>query len=141
VRVVAGLSLKNLEPRVWDPTSAFHITGISAVMVSYAEFHKMRARRRAAMDAGLRAYLGMPDDVAIYLDNGAFYFGSQDGHAPMDEYEEFVEKAKPDWKPIPQDYIPFPEHDCAETASVFRENNAGQPPISARRVCSRRPHW
>lgn len=26
----------------------------------------------------------------------------------LDDYEEFVEKAKPDWKPIPQDYIPLP---------------------------------
>jgi 7-cyano-7-deazaguanine tRNA-ribosyltransferase len=108
VRIVAGLSLKNLEPRVWDPTSAFHLPGLSAVMVSYAEFHKMRARREAAMEAGLRAYLDVPEEVAIYLDNGAFYFGSQDQGAPLDEYEEFVEKAKPDWKPIPQDYIPFP---------------------------------
>lgn len=108
MRVVAGLSLKNLEPRVWDSASAFHLPGLSAVMVSYAEFHKMRARREAAMEAGLRAYLGVPDEIVIYLDNGAFYFGSQDQGAPLDEYEEFVEKAKPDWKPIPQDYIPFP---------------------------------
>jgi hypothetical protein len=102
------LSLKNLEPRVWDPNSAFHLTGLSAVMVSYAEFHKMRARRVAAMKVGLRAYLGVPEEVRIYLDNGAFYFASQDGHAPIDEYHEFVEKTKPDWKPIPQDYIPLP---------------------------------
>src|SRR5262249_28001697 len=77
-------------------------------MVSYAEFHKMRARRTAAMKAGLRAYLGVPREVAIYLDNGAFYFGSRSGDAPIEEYEEFVENAKPDWKPIPQDYFPFP---------------------------------
>jgi hypothetical protein len=108
VRIVAGLSLKNLEPRVWDPASAFHLRGLSAVMVSYAEFHQMRARREAAMEAGLRAYLGVPKEIAIYLDNGAFYFGTQDHDAPIDEYEKFVEKAKPDWKPIPQDYIPFP---------------------------------
>src|SRR5205807_1663477 len=28
--------------------------------------------------------------------------------SPVDEYEDFVNKAKPDWKPIPQDFIPFP---------------------------------
>ena len=106
--IVAGLSLKNLEPRVWDPASEFHIPALSAVMVSYGEFHQMRARRKAAMDQGLRAYLGVPKRIAIYLDNGAFYFGSQPGNAPVAEYEEFVEQAKPDWKPIPQDYIPFP---------------------------------
>jgi len=108
VLVVAGLSLKNLEPRVWDPASPFHIPALRAVMVSYAEFHQMPARRKAAMVLGLRASLGVPKRVKIYLDNGAFYFGSQDGDAPLNEYEEFVEKTEPDWKPVPQDYIPFP---------------------------------
>jgi 7-cyano-7-deazaguanine tRNA-ribosyltransferase len=108
VRIVAGLSLKNLEPRVWDPSSAFHLPALSAVMVSYAEFHQMRSRRTAAMKVGLRGYLRVPKEVAIYLDNGAFYFGSRDSDVSMDEYEEFVEKSKPEWKPIPQDYIPFP---------------------------------
>jgi hypothetical protein len=106
--IVAGLSLKNLEPRVWDPKSPFHIPMLSAVMVSYGEFHQMQARRKAAMEQGLRAYLGVPERIKVYLDNGAFYFGFQNGRAPFSEYEEFVEKAKPDWKPIPQDYIPFP---------------------------------
>jgi 7-cyano-7-deazaguanine tRNA-ribosyltransferase len=77
-------------------------------MVSYAEFHQMAARRRAASHDGLRAYLGVPAPIKIYLDNGAFYFGSQPHCATLEEYEEFVDNAKPDWKPIPQDYIPFP---------------------------------
>ena len=106
--IVAGLSLKNLEPRVWDPASPFHLPGLKAVMASYADFHKMQARRREAMKVGLRAYLGVPTGIDVYLDNGAFYFGSQPGKAPLDAYEEFVEKATPDWKPIPQDYIPIP---------------------------------
>lgn len=106
--VVAGLSVKNLEPRVWDPKSEFYLPSLSAVMVSYADFHKMPARRKAAMDKGLREYLGVADGIAVYLDNGAFYFGTQEGNAPLAEYEEFVKKAKPDWKAIPQDYIPFP---------------------------------
>lgn len=107
--IVAGLSLKNLEPRVWDPSSEFHIPTLQAVMVSYAEFHQMQARRKAAMKAGLRAYLGVPKHIKIYLDNGAFYFAAQEtGEAPLEEYEEFVADAKPNWKPIPQDYIPLP---------------------------------
>lgn len=44
----------------------------------------------------------------MYLDNGAFYFGRQAEAAPIAEYEEFVNRAKPDWKPIPRDFIPFP---------------------------------
>jgi hypothetical protein len=106
--IVAGLSLKNLAPRVWDPSSPFYISGLSAVMVSYGEFHQMQACRAAAMEQGLRAYLRVPTDVKVYLDNGAFYFGSKNAEAPLDEYEEFVDRAQPDWKPIPQDYIPFP---------------------------------
>jgi hypothetical protein len=119
VLIVAGLSLKNLEPRVWDSASPFHIPALSAVMVSYAEFHRMRARRVAAMKEGLRPYLGIPEGIAIYLDNGAFYFGAQAGSAPLHEYEEFVQSAKPDWKPIPQDYIPFPSMSPQARRSCF----------------------
>lgn len=109
VLIVAGLSLKNLQPRVWDPTSEFYLPALQAVMVSYAEFHQLQARRTAAMKAGLRSNLGVPENIKVYLDNGAFYFGGQkSGEAPLEEYEEFVEATKPNWKPIPQDYIPFP---------------------------------
>jgi hypothetical protein len=112
--------LKNLEPRVWDSASPFYIPSLSAVMVSYAEFHQMQARRRAAMRDGLRAYLGVPNRIAIYLDNGAFYFGTQDGgDAPLDEYEAFVDAAKPNWKPIPQDYIPFPSMSRQKQRACF----------------------
>lgn len=117
--IVAGLSLKNLQPRVWDPASPFHLPGIAAVMASYADFHKMPARRRKAMEMGLRAYLGVPEGVAVYLDNGAFYFASRDGAAPLAEYEEFVEKAHPDWRPIPQDYIPSPSMSRQKQRSCF----------------------
>jgi 7-cyano-7-deazaguanine tRNA-ribosyltransferase len=109
VRVVAGLSIKNLEPRVWDPASEFHIPALKALMVSYAEFHQMQARRTAAMKVGLREYLRVPKSIDVYLDNGAFYFsGQKTGEAPHDEYEEFAEATGPNWKPIPQDYIPLP---------------------------------
>ena len=107
--IVAGLSLKNLQPRVWDSTSEFYLPALQAVMVSYAEFHRMQARRTAAMKVGLRSYFDVPDHIKIFLDNGAFYFGGQEsGKAPLREYEEFVEATGPHWKPIPQDYIPFP---------------------------------
>lgn len=106
--VVAGLSLKNLEPRVWDPTSEYHVPALAAVMISYAEFHRMPARRTAAMTLGLRAYLGIPRRIEIYLDNGAFSFASQRQAPPLGEYQDFVERARPDWKPIPRDFIPIP---------------------------------
>jgi queuine/archaeosine tRNA-ribosyltransferase len=60
------------------------------------------------MEQGLRAYLGVSTGIQIYLDNGAFHFGGQRESAPIGAYEEFVDAARPDWKPIPQDYIPLP---------------------------------
>jgi hypothetical protein len=119
--IVAGLSVRNLEPRVWDPTSPFFIADLAAVMVSYGDFHQMPARRRAAMDQGLRGFLGAPDNIKIYLDNGAFHFASMTADAPVDEYEAFVEKAKPDWKPIPQDYIPLPSMTGQQRWGCFKK--------------------
>ena len=42
--IIAGLSLKNLNPRVWAPASPYHLPNLRAVMVSYAEFHQMPAQ-------------------------------------------------------------------------------------------------
>lgn len=106
--IVAGSSLKCLPPHVWDVNSPYYLPNLKAIMVSYGEFHRMPARRRKAMEQGLHHYLGVPEGVKIYLDNGAFYFLSREGETPRDEYDEFVMRAKPDWWPIPQDFIPTP---------------------------------
>lgn len=117
--VVAGLSLKNLHPRVWDPDSPYHLPNLRAVMVSYADFHRMPTQRRAAMEQGLREYLGVPEATKVYLDNGAFYFLSRGGDTPVEEYEEFVERSGPDWHPIPRDYIPAPAMTDDEQRACF----------------------
>ena len=57
VEIVAGLSLKNLKPRVWEPTSSYYLPALSAVMVSYADFHRMAASRYTAIEQGLHTYL------------------------------------------------------------------------------------
>lgn len=106
--IVAGLNLKSLEPRVWDKRSPYYLPDLKAVMVSYAEFHRMRAMRRRAMERGLHASLGIPKRIKIYLDNGAFYFSRNKLATSVKEYEEFVTDAHPDWRPIPQDFIPSP---------------------------------
>ncbi|MCL4531726.1 MAG: hypothetical protein M1582_00790, partial [Actinobacteria bacterium] len=112
--VVAGLSLNNLKPRVWDSFSPYYLSTLRAVMVSYADFHKKPASRKSAMDKGLHEYLGVPEGVAVYLDNGAFCFLNSPVGMPVAEYEEFVERARPDWHPIPQDFIPTPGMSVAE---------------------------
>jgi hypothetical protein len=68
----------------------------------------MRARMKKAMKQGLRAYLGVNDDVSVYLDNGAFYFLRNSGEVERTLYRRFIHAAKPDWYPIPFDSIPTP---------------------------------
>ncbi|MCC7352821.1 MAG: hypothetical protein IT330_03610 [Anaerolineae bacterium] len=118
--VVAGLTLKSLKPRVWDATSPYYLPGLRAVMVSYADFDRMPTQRRRAMELGLRAFLGLPGHVSIYLDNGSFYFLGKSGEVPRQEYEDFVRKANPDWYTVPQDYIPTPQMSDAEQLDCLR---------------------
>jgi len=89
-------------------------------MVSYGEFHRMSAQRRAAEELGLHAYLGADDTITIYLDNGAFSFLRSGEDVPRPAYEQFVAAAKPDWYAIPQDYIPTPHMSDDEQWSCLR---------------------
>ncbi len=77
-------------------------------MVSYADFYRMPGQKRKAKEMGLHEYLSVPEGVKVYLDNGAFYFLRRNGETPKEDYEVFVEQAKPDWWPIPRDFIPTP---------------------------------
>jgi 7-cyano-7-deazaguanine tRNA-ribosyltransferase len=120
MEIVAGLSLKNLKPRVWDPASPYYLSELQAVMVSYADFDRMPVRRLKAMEAGLHSYLGVAAEVTIYLDNGAFYFIGKGGEVPRQEYAELVQAARPDWYAIPQDYIPIPRMSDAEQLDCLR---------------------
>lgn len=108
LEIVAGLSLRNLKPRVWDPESPYYLPSLKAVMVSYADFIKMPSYRRRVMQKGLHAGLGIPTSISIYLDNGAFNFAMSGNEISYEHYAEFVSYAKPDWYAIPQDYIPTP---------------------------------
>jgi len=78
-------------------------------MVSYADFHQLPSVKRRVMESGLHKSLGIPNRVKIYLDNGAFYFSSRAIIINHQEYEEFATLAQPDWKPVPQDFIPTPK--------------------------------
>lgn len=120
IQLVAGLSIKSKKPRVWDCNSPYYIPGVRAIMVSYSEFHRMPSCRRKAMGEGIHNYLGIPRNVKVYLDNGAYYFSKHGGNVPVDEYEEFVKLARPDWWPIPQDYIPDPKMGYDEQKTCFK---------------------
>ncbi len=60
------------------------------------------------MSEGIRSVLNIPEETQVFLDNGAFNFAMKGFDAPVKDYEEFAEQTKPDWKPIPQDFIPAP---------------------------------
>jgi len=109
LKIVAGTTLSALKPHVWNSESEYYLPALTAIMISYADFHKSPTRRRKAMEQGLHTYLGVPKHIKIYLDNGAFYFITHGGTIPVQEYTEFVENAQPDWFPIPQDFIPTPK--------------------------------
>lgn len=113
MQVVASLSL-NGKPRVWEIASPYYLPDLRAVMISYADFDKRPQLRQRVMDQGLRAYLNLPEKTQVYLDNGAFSFLKREREVPRKEYEEFVQKASPDWYAIPQDYIPTPLMNDAE---------------------------
>jgi 7-cyano-7-deazaguanine tRNA-ribosyltransferase len=117
--IVAGISLKNLKPKVWDKTSPYYLPDLQAIMVTYADFHAMPYKRKMAMEQGLHAYLDVPQRIEIYLDNGSFYFMSRAGDTLTTEYEQFVKAAKPDWYPIPRDFIPTPKMGKVEQRSCF----------------------
>lgn len=108
MQIIAGTTLSALKPHVWSAESEYYLPQLQAVMISYADFHKRPVCRRRAMDQGLHDYLGVPQDKKVYLDNGSFYFINHGGETPTKEYAEFVKNARPDWFPIPQDFIPTP---------------------------------
>ncbi|MEO1074399.1 MAG: hypothetical protein AAFX41_00320 [Bacteroidota bacterium] len=128
MEVVVGLSLRNLKPRVWDPASPYYLPQVRAVMVSYADFAQQPARRRKAMQAGLHAYLGVPEGVRVYLDNGSFAFHRRSEDVDREGYLTFVEEAQPDWYPPPRDYIPAPamsvQKQTAQRMKTMAENTA-----------------
>lgn len=112
--IVAGLNLAHLEPRVWDTTSEYYLKDLKAVMISYAQIHKRPQLRLRMMAEGIRAVFNIPDETKIYLDNGSFNLSRTGDDAPIAAYEAFVQKTKPDWKPIPQDFIPSPKMSVAK---------------------------
>ena len=117
--LVAGISLRNLVPRFWDPESPYHLSGIHAVMVSTTDFVKMPSHTRRTKDLGLREHLGLPRGCRVFLDNGAFHTLSHDLRFDSRRYKQLVETIKPDWCPIPIEHIPHPSMSDKEQHRLF----------------------
>ena len=136
MKIVAGLSLVNLKPQVWDATLPYYLPELDAVMISYADFHQSPTRRHRAIEEGLHTSLDIPKHVQIYLDNGAFRFSRAGGEVPRQDYEAFVEQTQPDWYAIPQDYIPTPCMSDYKQNKMFRKDNGSQSRILLRWLCA-----
>jgi len=107
VEVVAGLSLKNLRPRVWDRASPEFVPRLAAVMLSFDEFRRRPVAHRLAMAEGFPAVLGA-SGIRVYLDNGAFSCLLRGTEPAIAEFREFVRATSPVWYPVPADFIPRP---------------------------------
>jgi len=119
--LVAGISLSNMKPKVWDKNSQYFIPNLNAIMVSYSDFYKMPKLKNTAIEKGLNEALGIPAEISIYLDNGSFYFINKSDSNKKEylDYEKFVLETKPDWFPIPRDYIPLPKMKYKEQKACF----------------------
>jgi hypothetical protein len=119
--IVAGTTLKQLEPRVWDPDSQYYLPNLRAIMVSFAEFQIAKTLREKALSEGLHSALGVPKGVKVYLDNGAFSHIRSGKKPAAQEYWKFAKAVRPDWYPIPADFIPLPSMNSAEQYACFRK--------------------
>lgn len=106
MEVVAGLSLKNLRPRVWDRRSPEYVARLGAVMLSFDEFRRLPSLLRGASAGGFAAVLGA--EVRVYLDNGAFSCLLRGTRPAVEEFSAFVRATRPAWYPVPADFIPRP---------------------------------
>lgn len=118
--VIVGTQLDHA-PKFWDRSSEWYLPQVKAMMVSYADFHRSRAKRKQAMDKGLREYLGVQPDMLVCLDNGSFAFWRHGLERPVEEYVQFVQEARPDWYPIPTDFIPHPQLSYIEQRMLFEQ--------------------
>ena len=83
------------------------------------------------MALGLHAFLDVPPSVRVYLDNGSFYFLARPDQPSLEGYAEFVLQAKPDWYPVPRDFIPSPSMSLAEQRGCLEQTMAVNAAFSA----------
>lgn len=129
MEVVAGLTLKNLRPRVWDPLSPEHVPGLTAVMLSFDEFRQRPKLLKEAVSSGLTSVLfrgnkSVTDAPRVFLDNGAFACLRRGDEPAMKEYAEFVAATRPAWYPVPADFIPLPSYSRQRQRRLFERTRA-----------------
>ena len=125
MEVVAGLSLRNLRPRVWDRRSPEHVPRLRAVMLSHDELGNCPAIYRRVEAGGFSAVIGTnAPNLKIYLDNGAFACLVKNREPAVEAYKRFVESTQPDWYPVPADFIPRPSDSLRRQRELFEKTVA-----------------
>jgi hypothetical protein len=130
MEVVAGLTLKNLRPRVWDPCSPEHLPTLTAVMLSFDEFRSRHKLRQQAAAEGLTSVLGVSHPPAgapplrVFLDNGAFACLRRGDDPDEEAFRNFVEAVRPAWYPVPADFIPLPTNSRRRQRTLFERTVA-----------------
>lgn len=126
MEVVAGLSLKNMRPRVWDAATTEHVRRLGAVMLSFDEFRQRAALRRKAETQGLHSVLGVSagNGPRFYLDNGAFACLRRGDEPAVADYLRFVAAVRPAWYPVPADFIPLPSQPRPRQRRLFERTVA-----------------
>jgi 7-cyano-7-deazaguanine tRNA-ribosyltransferase len=120
--VVAGLTLKNLKPAVWNAESPEYLANLRAVMLSFDEFRGRPAVVRAVVARGIHAaVLKSADGVRVFLDNGAFACLRRGGTPDIARFKQFVRSTAPHWYPVPADYIPLPTQSVKAQRELFRK--------------------
>lgn len=94
---------------------------VRALMVSFADFHGYRARINGVTRLGIRKYLRIPENVQVFLDNGAFHTLLRGDELNPAAYQKFIEISSPDWYPIPAEFIPHPKMRVALQEQLFRK--------------------
>jgi 7-cyano-7-deazaguanine tRNA-ribosyltransferase len=120
MEVVAGLSLKNLRPRVWDRRSPEFVRKLTAVMISFDEFRRLPSLLARATDGGFPAVLGGGEGVRVFVDNGAFACLRRGDEPAVAEFREFVRRTSPAWYPVPADFIPRPTDSRRRQKDLFQ---------------------
>jgi hypothetical protein len=105
LQIVAGTQLK-AKVDFWTAGTLNHVSGVDALMLSFGEILQRRTRLDALEKIGLGEYLGFRGH--IFLDNGSYTMLGGGLKPPIAEYVRFVRHAKPDWFPVPVDYVPSP---------------------------------
>jgi hypothetical protein len=107
LRLVVGTQLR-ANVNFWTAGTASYVGGVEALMVSFAEMIERRGIMVAVAKSGLGHHLRFRGD--IFLDNGSYTMLRDGGKPRIDEYVDFVARAKPDWFPVPVDYLPSPSN-------------------------------